>query len=135
MPGDPLRAKFIADTFLQDAVLVNEVRGMLAYTGTYNGKPVTVMGSGMGMPSIGIYSYELFKEYDVDRIIRIGSAGTSNRSDGFGIDAQGALRLHRREILKACSLPEVYQYSSFKKDAKSCVIRQPSATSFQLRLT
>ena len=76
MPGDPLRAKFIADTFLQDAVLVNEVRGMLAYTGTYNGKPVTVMGSGMGMPSIGIYSYELFKEYDVDRIIRIGSAGS-----------------------------------------------------------
>ena len=75
MPGDPLRAKFIADTFLQDAV-VNEVRGMLAYTGTYNGKPVTVMGSGMGMPSIGIYSYELFKEYDVDRIIRIGSAGS-----------------------------------------------------------
>ena len=65
MPGDPLRAKFIADTFLQDAVLVNEVRGMLAYTGTYNGKPVTVMGS-----------YELFKEYDVDRIIRIGSAGS-----------------------------------------------------------
>ena len=62
MPGDPLRAKFIADTFLQNAVLVNEVRGMLAYTGTYNGKPVTVMGSGMGMPSIGIYSYELFKE-------------------------------------------------------------------------
>ena len=76
MPGDPLRAKFIADTFLQNAVLVNEVRGMLAYTGTYNGKPVTVMGSGMGMPSIGIYSYELFKEYDVDRIIRIGSAGS-----------------------------------------------------------
>lgn len=76
MPGDPLRAKFIADTFLQDAVLVNEVRGMLTYTGTYNGKPVTVMGSGMGMPSIGIYSYELFKEYDVDRIIRIGSAGS-----------------------------------------------------------
>ena len=64
LPGDPLRAKFIADTSLQDAVLVNEVRGMLAYTGTYNGKPVTVMGSGMGMPSIGIYSYELFKEYD-----------------------------------------------------------------------
>ena len=69
MPGDPLRAKFIADTFLQDAVLVNEVRGMLAYTGTYNGKPVTVMGSGMGMPSIGIYSYEYAKVqsgYDKD---------------------------------------------------------------------
>lgn len=76
MPGDPLRAKFIAETFLQNTVLVNEVRGMFAYTGTYNGKPVTVMGSGMGMPSIGIYSYELFSEYDVDRIIRIGSAGS-----------------------------------------------------------
>lgn len=76
MPGDPLRAKFIAETFLEDAVLVNEVRGMLAYTGTYHNKPVTVMGGGMGMPSIGIYSYELFTEYDVDRIIRIGSAGS-----------------------------------------------------------
>lgn len=79
MPGDPLRAKFIAETFLQDAVLVNEVRGMLAYTGTYNGKPVTVMGGGMGMPSIGIYSYELYTEYDVDRIIRIGSAGSYSK--------------------------------------------------------
>ena len=76
MPGDPLRARFIAETFLEDAVLVNEVRGMLAYTGTYKGKPVTVMGGGMGMPSIGIYSYELFTEYEVDRIIRIGSAGS-----------------------------------------------------------
>lgn len=76
MPGDPLRAKFIADTFLEGAVLVNQVRGMLAYTGTYEGKLVTVMGGGMGMPSIGIYSYELFTEYDVDRIIRIGSAGS-----------------------------------------------------------
>lgn len=76
MPGDPLRAKFIAENFLQDAELVNDVRGMLAYTGTYNGKPVTVMGGGMGMPSIGIYSYELFTEYEVDKIIRIGSAGS-----------------------------------------------------------
>ena len=75
MPGDPLRAKFIADTFLEDAVLVNDVRGMLAYTGTYKGKPVTVMGGGMGMPSIGIYSYELYSFYDVDTIIRVGSAG------------------------------------------------------------
>ena len=76
MPGDPLRAKFIADTFLQDVKQVNGVRGMLGFTGTYNGKPISVMGGGMGMPSIGIYSYELFKEYDVDRIIRIGSAGS-----------------------------------------------------------
>lgn len=75
MPGDPLRAKFIAETFLEDAKLVNQVRNMYAYTGTYKGQPVTVMGSGMGMPSIGIYSYELFSVYDVEQIIRIGSAG------------------------------------------------------------
>ncbi|MBR2067689.1 MAG: purine-nucleoside phosphorylase [Solobacterium sp.] len=75
MPGDPLRAKFIAEKFLDDAKLVNSVRGINGYTGTYKGKPVTVMASGMGMPSIGIYSYELFKFYDVENIIRIGSAG------------------------------------------------------------
>ena len=75
MPGDPLRAKFIAETFLDDAVLFNQVRGMLGYTGSYKGKPVSVMGSGMGMPSIGIYSYELFTRYGVEEIIRIGSAG------------------------------------------------------------
>lgn len=75
MPGDPLRAKFIAETFLENPVLVNNVRGIGGYTGTYKGKPVTVMASGMGMPSIGIYSYELFKDYDVDNIIRVGSAG------------------------------------------------------------
>lgn len=75
MPGDPLRAKFIAETFLTDAKLVNNVRGIQGYTGTYQGTPVSVMASGMGCPSIGIYSYELFKFYDVDNIIRIGSAG------------------------------------------------------------
>lgn len=75
MPGDPLRAKFIAENFLQDVTCVNDVRGMLGYTGLYHGKPVSVMGSGMGMPSIGIYSYELFHFYDVDTIIRVGSAG------------------------------------------------------------
>ena len=75
MPGDPLRAKFIAETFLKDAVLVNNVRGVNGYTGTWKGVPVTVMASGMGMPSIGIYSYELFKFYDVENIIRVGSAG------------------------------------------------------------
>lgn len=75
MPGDPLRAKWIAETFLDDAKLVTEVRNMLGYTGTYKGHPVSVMGSGMGMPSIGIYSYELFTKYDVDVIIRVGSAG------------------------------------------------------------
>lgn len=75
MPGDPLRAKFIAENFLTNPVLVNNVRGIQGYTGTYKGVPVTVMASGMGMPSIGIYSYELFKFYDVENIIRVGSAG------------------------------------------------------------
>ncbi len=75
MPGDPLRAKFIADNFLTDAVLVNNVRGVQGYTGYYNGKRVSVMASGMGMPSISIYAYELYTEYDVDAIIRVGSAG------------------------------------------------------------
>lgn len=76
MPGDPLRAKYIAETFLDNPKLVNQVRGMYAYTGTYKGKDITVMASGMGMPSIGIYSYELYKFYNVDNIIRIGSAGS-----------------------------------------------------------
>ena len=75
MPGDPLRAKFIADTFFENAKLVNNVRGVQGYTGTYRGTPVSVMASGMGMPSIGIYSHELFHFYGVENIIRIGSAG------------------------------------------------------------
>ncbi len=75
MPGDPLRAKYIADNFLTDVKLVNKVRNMFAYTGKYNGKEVTVMGSGMGSPSIGIYSYELYSGYDVETIVRIGTAG------------------------------------------------------------
>lgn len=75
MPGDPLRAQFIAENFLENAVCVTTVRGMLGYTGTYKGHPVSVMGHGMGMASVGIYSYELFAFYDVERIIRIGSAG------------------------------------------------------------
>ena len=75
MPGDPLRAKFIAETYLEAPVLVNNVRGVQGYTGTYKGKRVSVMASGMGMPSIGIYSYELFNFYGVENIIRVGSAG------------------------------------------------------------
>ena len=75
MPGDPLRAKFIADTYLEDVKQVNGVRNMLGYTGFYKGKRISVMGSGMGMPSIGLYTHELFNFYNVDNIIRIGSAG------------------------------------------------------------
>ena len=78
MPGDPLRAKFIAETYLTDARLVNNVRGIHGYTGTYEGVSVSVMASGMGMPSIGIYSYELFNFFDVKTIIRVGSAGALN---------------------------------------------------------
>ena len=89
MPGDPLRSEFIAKNYLEDAELVNDIRGVHGYTGTYKGKRVTVMASGMGQPSIGIYSYELFKFYDVDTIIRVGSCG------GFHPD------LHVRDIVIA----------------------------------
>ncbi len=82
MPGDPLRAKVIAETYLTDVKCYNTVRNMFGYTGNYNGKPVSVQGSGMGIPSIGIYSYELYNMYDVQSIIRIGSAG------GLGQDIQ-----------------------------------------------
>ena len=75
MPGDPLRAKYIAETYLENPRQVTAVRNMFGYTGTYKGKEISIMGGGMGMPSIGIYSYELFNFYDVDQIIRIGSAG------------------------------------------------------------
>ena len=75
MPGDPLRAQYIAENYLKDVTCYNTVRNMLGFTGTYKGKRVSVQGSGMGIPSIGIYSYELFHQYEVDNIIRIGSAG------------------------------------------------------------
>ena len=79
MPGDPLRAKYIAETFLTDASLINDVRNMYGYTGYYKNKRVTVMGSGMGIPSVGIYSYELYTFYDVKKIIRIGTGGSMNK--------------------------------------------------------
>ena len=75
MPGDPLRAKWIAENFLDDVVLVNSVRNCLGYTGTYNGKPVSVQASGMGQASLGIYAHELYNFYEVEKIIRVGSCG------------------------------------------------------------
>ncbi len=81
MPGDPLRAKYIAENFLEDAKLYNDVRGMLGYTGKYKGVTISVQGSGMGVPSMGIYSKELFEGYDVDNIIRIGSAGSLDNDE------------------------------------------------------
>lgn len=92
MPGDPLRAKFIAENFLCDAKLVNNVRGVQGYTGCYNGKQISVMASGMGMPSIGIYSYELFNAFGVKNIIRVGSAGAMTKDVNVGdiVMAMGA---------------------------------------------
>ena len=83
MPGDPLRAKYIAENFIENPVLINDVRGMFAYTGTYRNKPVSVMASGMGMPSMGIYSYELYSFYDVENIIRVGTAGAVSEKLGL----------------------------------------------------
>ncbi len=100
MPGDPLRAKFIAENFLENAVLVNNVRGIQGYTGYYKGKRVSVMASGMGQPSMAIYSYELFNFYDVDNIIRIGSCG------GFSKD------LHVRDIVVAMGASTNGNYQS-----------------------
>ena len=92
MAGDPLRAKLMAERFLENPVQVNNVRGMLAFTGTYKGKKVTVMGHGMGIPSIGIYTYELFNFYDVDTIIRVGSCGARQMYVNLGdlVIAQGS---------------------------------------------
>ncbi len=84
MPGDPLRAKFLAETYLDDVVMYNDVRGMYGYTGTYKGKRVSVQGHGMGIPSIGIYTYELYNFYEVETIIRIGSAGAIDESLHIG---------------------------------------------------
>ena len=100
MPGDPLRAKFIAETFLKDAKLINNVRGIQGYTGYYKGKMVSVMASGMGQASMGIYSYELFKFYDVENIIRIGSCG------GFSKD------LHVKDIVIAMGACTNSNYAS-----------------------
>lgn len=105
MPGDPLRAKYIAETYLENYKLVNTVRNMYAYTGYYNGKKVTVMASGMGMPSIGIYSYELFKFYDVDEIIRVGSAGAYTKD----------LNLYDVVLVQGC-----YSESSYAKTQNGC---------------
>lgn len=104
MPGDPLRAKYIAETYLEDVVQVNSIRNMFGFTGTYKGNKVTVMGSGMGMPSIGIYSYELFKFYDVEAIIRVGSAGSYTKD----------LNLYDVVLAESC-----YSESSFAKVASN----------------
>ncbi len=116
MPGDPLRAKFIAENFLENPRLVNEVRGMYAYTGEYKGKPVSVMASGMGMPSMGIYSYELFSFYDVENIIRIGTAGAISE------------KLHLRDIVFALASCTASSYA----DQYGLPCRPAAAASYSL---
>ena len=106
MPGDPMRAKFIAEMYLEDYTLVNQVRGIYAYTGFYKKKRITVMASGMGMPSMGIYSYELYKFYDVDTIIRIGSAGSYTEN------------LNLFDVLL---VEEAYSESSYAKVQNGCI--------------
>ena len=111
MPGDPLRAKYVADNFLTDVKLVNKVRNIFAYTGNYKGKEVTIMASGMGMPSIGIYSYELYKFYNVENIIRIGSAGAYTKdidlydviltSDSYSMSSYAKVQGYGSEIISA----------------------------------
>ena len=105
MPGDPLRAKFVAENFLEDPKLVTSVRNCLGYTGTYKGVPVSVMASGMGMPSIGIYSYELYKFYGVENIIRIGSAGSYTE---------------RLNVLDVCLANSAFSDSSFARIQGGC---------------
>ena len=100
MPGDPLRCKYIADNFLSNVKVVNTVRNMIAYTGEYNGKKITIFPSGMGIPSIGIYSYELYKFYDVEEIIRIGTCGTMNQ---------------KMNVLDVVLASEAYSLSTFPK--------------------
>ena len=117
MPGDPLRAKWIAETFLTDPHCYNTTRNMLGYTGTYQGIPISVQGSGMGIPSIGIYSYELFTEYEVDRILRVGTAGGIHPSvqlrdivlgQGACTDSNYAAQYHRAPLHR---LPRLLYWS------------------------
>ncbi len=122
MPGDPLRAKMIAEKYLENYELVNQVRGMYAYTGYYKGKKVTVMGSGMGMPSIGIYSYELYKFYDVEKIIRVGSCGAYTKD----------LNLYDLILVNGCYSESNYAHSQngteehimYASDSMNLVIKQ-----------
>ncbi len=119
MPGDPLRSKFIAETYLENPVLVNNTRGVQGYTGTYKGKRVSVMASGMGMPSMGIYSYELFNYYDVQNIIRVGTAGgigdnVKVRDVVFGMSAYTNSNFGRQygfdgNVAPCCSFPLLEQ--------------------------
>ena len=121
MPGDPKRAKFFAETYLEDYKLVSDVRNICAYTGKYKGKEVTIMASGMGMPSIGIYSYELFKFYDVDNIIRVGTCGAYTKD---------------LNIFDIILVNDAFSNSSYAKEQNGCedhIMHSSSTLNFYLR--
>lgn len=124
MAGDPLRAKLMAERFLENPVQINNVRGMLGFTGDYKGKKVSVMGHGMGIPSIGIYSYELFNFYDVDTIIRVGSAGSIHKDLNLGDLAIAMGSCHNSNYAIQYELPGVYapiaSFDLVRKAADSC---------------
>mgnify|MGYP000066445464 CR=1 FL=1 len=120
MPGDPLRSKFIADNYLENAVLVNNTRGVQGYTGTWKGVPVTVMASGMGIPSIGIYSWELYNFYDVDNIIRVGSAGAL----GLRVHAPGGHRSRQGADPSEAQAAQLHRDLSFPLPAPEALERR-----------
>ena len=124
MPGDPLRSKFIAENFLENPVLVNNVRGVQGYTGTYKGTRVSVMASGMGMPSIGIYSYELYNFFGVENIMRIGSAGSLSKDIKIRdiVVARGACTNsdYARQFNLPGTLAPIADYTLLKEAIKSC---------------
>ena len=132
MPGDPLRAKYIAENFLEDCKLVNQVRGMYAYTGKYKGKEITVMAHGMGMPSIGIYCYELYKTYNVENIIRIGSCGAYKAdlnlfdiilSNNIYTESNFALTLNNDDCHMTCASEELNSIIKKKSEELNINIR------------
>ena len=130
MPGDPLRAKFIAETYFEEPRLVNSIRGMLGYSGTYKGVPLSVMGSGMGVPSMGIYSYELYHFYGVENIIRIGTTGAiAKQLQLFDIVASAAAS-YDTAFVKQYDLP-----GTFSAAASYKLLRTADDTAKELGLT
>lgn len=129
MPGDPLRAKFIAETYLKDAQLVNTVRNVFAYTGTYQGKRVSVMASGMGMPSMGIYSWELYKEFGVETIIRVGTTGAYQKEIKLFdiLIAQGAStdsNWSSQFPIKGATFSALGSYELIEKAVRNCQVKK-----------
>lgn len=133
MPGDPLRAKFIAETYLDNPVQVNAVRGMLGYTGKYRGMDVSIQGSGMGMPSIGIYSYELFNFYGVENIIRVGSAGGLDEELGIGDIVMGIGACTDSDYVHQYKLPGQYSpTASYKLLSKAVLAAEAMGITYKV---